>query len=132
MIPEAAKPYLILAGVVLAALGGAGLFGAGWYVNGIRHERNALKADADSQSALNEQLANERERANGYSEQVIALLSAPKASNTIREVIRANKSDCVRPGPVTDGLRTEVDRANTAIAASRDTGVLPQHPAEAK
>lgn len=124
--------YAALARVLALLVAAAGLFFAGWYVNGLRHERNALKEDADSQSALNDLLAKERERANGYSEQVIALLSAPKASNTIREVIRENPSKCVRPGPVTDGLRTEVDRANTAIAASRDTGVLPQHPAEAK
>ena len=124
--------YAAVARVLALLVAAAGLFMSGWYVNGLRHERNALASDADRQSALSQELAKERERANGYSEQVIALLSAPKASNTIREVIRENPSKCVRPGPVTDGLRTEVDRANTAIAASRNDGVLPEHPAEAK
>jgi hypothetical protein len=124
--------YAALARVLALLVAALGLFMSGWYVNGLRHERNALASDADRQSALSQELAKERERANGYSEQVIALLSAPKASNTIREVIRENPSKCVRPVPVTDGLRAEVDRANQAIAASRNNGVLPGNPREAK
>lgn len=133
MIPAAVKPYAALAGVVFTLLGGAGLFFAGWYVNGLRHERNALKDSAGATAALNEKLEAERVRANGYSQQVIDILAAtPPATNTIREIVRANPSPCQRPDPVTDGLSLALASANQAIAASLRDGVLPPDADQAK
>jgi hypothetical protein len=126
MIPAAAKPYVALAVAAGLSLGGAGLFFAGWYVNGLRHERNALEADANATADLNNKLEAERKRADGYSQQVIDLLErAPQATNTVREIVRANPSPCMRPGPVTDGLSLALASANQAITASIRDGVLP-------
>ena len=109
-----------------------GSFGAGWYVNGQRHENKALRADAGRQDALNKAVEAERERADGYSRQVIALLEAtPPVTNTVREVIRANHSACVRPEPVTLSLQSALIRANAAIAAAGGNGALPADAGEA-
>ena len=109
-----------------------GSFGAGWYVNGQRHENKALRADAGRQDALNKAVEAERERADGYSRQVIALLEAtPPVTNTVREVIRANPSACVRPEPVTLSLQSALSRANQAIAAAGGNGALPADASKA-
>lgn len=115
------------------ALAGAlcGSFGAGWYVNGQRHENKALRADAGRQEALATAIEAERVRADGYSRQVIALLEAtPPVTHTIREVVRANPSACVRPAPVTDSLHQALSRANQAIAAAGGNGALPADAGE--
>lgn len=117
---------LIAAAVVCAA------FGAGWYVNGMRHENKALRADAGRQEALATAIEAERVRADQYSQQVIDLLQAtPPVTNTIRETIRENPSACVRPGPVTDSLHQALSRANQAIAAAGGNGALPADAGEA-
>lgn len=118
---------------LLIAVGAlCGAFGAGWYVNGQRHENKALRADAGRQDALNKAVEAERERADGYSRQVIALLEAtPPVTNTIRETIRENPSSCVRPSPVTDSLHQALSRANQAIAAAGGNGALPADAGEA-
>lgn len=107
--------YAALARVLALLVAATGLFMSGWYVNGIRHERNALKADADSQSALNEQLAKERERANGYSDQVIALLSAPKPGESIREIVRTVKNDCKLEPSLIDAIGKAASDTNRRI-----------------
>lgn len=118
--------------LLIAAGALCGAFGAGWYVNGVRHENAALRADAGRQDALNKAVEAERERADGYSRQVIALLEAtPPVTNTVREVIRANHSACVRPAPVTDSLHQALSRANQAIAAAGGNGALPADAGEA-
>lgn len=117
--------YAALARLLAMLLAASGLFFSGWYVNGLRHERNALEADASATADLNKKLEAERVRADGYSQQVIDLLErTPQATNTVREIVRANPSPCVRPGPVTDGLSLALASANQAIAASLRDGVL--------
>ena len=109
-----------------------GSFGAGWYVNGQRHENKALRADAGRQEALAAAVEKERVRADQYSQQVIELLQAtPPVTNTIRETIRENPSKCVRPAPVTDSLHQALSRANQAISAAGGNGALPADAGEA-
>lgn len=113
--------------LLIAAAVVCGSFGAGWYVNGQRHENKALRADAGRQEALNKAVEAERVRANGYSDQVIALLEAtPPSAPTVRTVIRENPSTCTRPPAVTDSLQSALGRANQALAASRGDGRVPR------
>lgn len=124
IVPPWVKP-LVAVGVV------CGSFGAGWYVNGVRHENASLRADADRQEALAAAVDKERERADRYSQQVVDLLQAtPPVTNTIRETIRENPSSCVRPAPVTDSLHQALSRANQAIAAAGGNGALPADAGE--
>ena len=125
IVPPWVKPLVAVAVV-------CGAFGAGWYVNGVRHENAALRADADRQEALNKAVDKERDRADRYSQQVVDLLQAtPPVTNTIRETIRENPSSCVRPAPVTDSLHQALSRANQAIAAAGGNGFLPADAGEA-
>ena len=118
--------------LLIAAGALCGAFGAGWYVNGMRHENAALRADAGRQEALNKAVDKERDRADRYSQQVVDLLQAtPPVTNTIRETIRENPSTCVRPAPVTDSLHQALSRANQAIAAAGGNGALPADAGEA-
>ena len=125
IVPPWVKPLVAVAVV-------CGAFGAGWYVNGMRHENASLRADADRQEALNKAVDKERDRADRYSQQVVDLLQAtPPVTNTIRETIRENPSSCVRPAPVTDSLHQALSRANQAIAAAGGNGALPADAGEA-
>ena len=125
IVPPWVKPLVAVAVV-------CGAFGAGWYVNGMRHENAALRADADRQEALAAAVDKERDRADRYSQQVVDLLQAtPPVTNTIRETIRENPSSCVRPAPVTDSLHQALSRANQAIAAAGGNGALPADAGEA-
>ena len=125
IVPPWVKPLVAVAVV-------CGAFGAGWYVNGMRHENAALRADAGRQEALNKAVDKERDRADRYSQQVVDLLQAtPPVTNTIRETIRENPSSCVRPAPVTDSLHQALSRANQAIAAAGGNGALPADAGEA-
>lgn len=118
--------------LLIAAGALCGTFGAGWYVNGVRHENASLRADADRQEALAAAVDKERDRADRYSQQVVDLLQAtPPVTNTIRETIRENPSSCVRPDPVTDSLHQALSRANQAIAAAGGNGALPADAGEA-
>lgn len=124
-----APPWLRLA-IVAAVV--CGSFGAGWYVNGQRHENKALRADAGRQEALATAIEAERVRADRYSQQVIDLLQAtPPVTHTVRELTRAYPSPCVRPAPVTDSLHAALSRANQAIAAAGGNGALPADAGEA-
>jgi hypothetical protein len=124
--------YAALARLLALLVAAAGLFFAGWYVNGLRHERNALEADAGRQEALNAEIAKERERADGFNEELKALLREPKAGTTIREIVRNAPSNCVRPAAVSDGLQSAIQRANQAIAAGTSGDPLPANPASPK
>ena len=125
IVPPWVKPLVAVAVV-------CGAFGAGWYVNGMRHENASLRADADRQEALAAAVDKERDRADRYSQQVVDLLQAtPPVTNTIRETIRENPSSCVRPAPVTDSLHKALSRANQAIAAAGGNGALPADAGEA-
>ena len=125
IVPPWVKPLVAVAVV-------CGAFGAGWYVNGMRHENASLRADADRQEALNEALDAERRRADRYSQQVVDLLQAtPPVTHTVRELTRAYPSPCTRPAPVTDSLHQALSRANQAIAAAGGNGALPADAGEA-
>ena len=125
IVPPWVKPLVAVAVV-------CGAFGAGWYVNGMRHDNAALRADAGRQEALNEALDAERRRADQYSQQVIDLLqAAPPVTHTVRELTRAYPSPCVRPDPVNDSLHQALSRANQAIAAAGGNGALPTDAGEA-
>lgn len=125
IVPPWVKPLVAVAVV-------CGAFGAGWYVNGMRHENASLRADAGRQEALAAAVDKERDRADRYSQQVVDLLQAtPPVTNTIRETIRENPSSCVRPAPVTDSLHQALSRANQAIAAAGGNGALPADAGEA-
>ena len=124
IVPPWVKPLVAVAVV-------CGAFGAGWYVNGMRHENAVLRADADRQEALAAAVDKERDRADRYSQQVVDMLQAtPPVTNTIRETIRENPSSCVRPAPVTDSLHQALSRANQAIAAAGGNGALPADAGE--
>lgn len=121
--------YAALARVLAMLLAAAGLFFSGWYVRGLKSERDALKESAGERARLDAQLESERKRADGYSQQVIDLLAnTPQATNTVREIVRANPSACVRPEPVTDGLSRALASANQAIAASRGDKAVSSDP----
>lgn len=124
-----APPWLRLA-IVAAVV--CGSFGAGWYVNGQRHENKALRADAGRQEALASAIEAERRRADQYSQQVIDLLQAtPPVTHTVRELTRAYPSPCVRPPTVTDSLHAALSRANQAITAAGGNGAVPADAGEA-
>ena len=122
-------PYKILAALVACLLALGLSFSSGWYVNGLRHENAALKASSSARAAFDKEMAKEQVRAAGLDAQIRELLAREPAVKTVREVIRANPSACVRPAAVTDSLRTEVASANQAIAASRgDKAVSADSP----
>ena len=105
---------------LLIVLGAASaLFVGGCHYGTITTENGSMKAEHKAMSELAEKLEEERQRANGLNEQIRTLLDRPAARDTIRTIIRENSSNCVRPDPVTNGLRQEIDSANQAIAASR-------------
>lgn len=126
IVPPWVKPVALAAAL-------CGAFGAGHHYASIKSDNKALRADAGRQDALNKAVEAERERADGYSRQVIALLEAtPPVTNTVREVIRANPSACVRPEPVTLSLQSALSRANAAIAAAGSDGVVPSDASETR
>lgn len=88
---------------------------------GAKLERlKTLLEERDKRSELVEKFNKEQAKSAALNEQVRELLDRPAAKDTVRTVIRENPSNCARPEPVTDSLRAEVDRANKAIAASRN------------
>ena len=94
-----------------------GSFGAGWYVNGQRHENKALRAAAGRQEALAAAVEKERVRADQYSQQVIELLQAtPQPSERVREIIRNVKSDCILDAEVVSAIQRSTDDANARIS----------------
>lgn len=97
---------------------------------GTRLERlKTLLEERDKRAELVEKFNKEQARSAALNEQVRELLDRPAAKDTVRTVIRENPSNCARPEPVTNSLRAEVDRANQAIAASRNGDSLQVDPA---
>lgn len=102
---------LILAALV--AFAGAWLYRAGG---------NAAKAEcaADKAATLLEQqqaLQEAQRAAADANEALRARLAKPAPGRTIREVVRANPSDCRIDPAVSDGVREAVKRANQAAAS---------------
>lgn len=111
---------------VIAILGAAfSLFIGGCHYGKVSTRVKAYEADGKSQSALVEMLTKEQARSQEMSEQIRSLMDRPQAKDTIREIIRTNPSNCVRPTAVTDGLQVEIAAANKAITASRGRGAVP-------
>ena len=111
-------PFLLmywkhLLAVALLATAGAWLYRAGG---------NAAKADcaADKAATLLEQqqaLQEAQRAAADANEALRARLAKPAPGRTIREVVRANPSDCRIDPAVSDGVREAVKRANQAAAS---------------
>lgn len=111
---------------MLAILGAAfSLFIGGCHYGKVSTKVEVYEADGKSQSALVEILTKEQARSQEMSEQIRSLMNRPAARDTIREVIRTNPSNCVRPAAVTDGLQVEIAAANKAISASRGRDTVP-------
>ena len=121
---------LIRALVMIGAA--SALFVGGCHYGVTKTENASMKAEQKAMSELAEKLEEERQRANGLNDQIRTLLDRPAAKDTIRTIIRENSSNCVRPDPVTNGLRQEIDSANQAIAASRGGNPVSGNPANRK
>ena len=114
---------------VIACIVAASLFTYFVYDYGYtRAEKKSLEQDQASIKQMAESLAAEQVRSAELNGQVQQLLSRKPAKETIRELVNANPSDCVRPDGITNGLRKEVDSANQAIAASRNGDSLQADP----
>ena len=115
---------------VIACIVAASLFTYFVYDYGYtRAEKKSLEKDQASIAKMAESLAAEQVRSAELNGQVQQLLSRKPAKETIRELINANPSDCVRPDAVTAGVQKEIHRANQAIAASRNGDSLQADPA---
>lgn len=119
------KEYAALIKAILVMGAASTLVIGGCHYGVTKTENASMKAEQKAMSELAEKLEEERQRANGLSEQIRTLLDRPAARDTIREIVKTNPSNCVRPAAVSDGLRQEIDSANQAIAASRGAGILP-------
>ena len=110
-------PYLREAGaIVLLALltaGGAWLYRAG----GNAARVDCLQAQAAQEAAYKAALAKEQERAADANDALRARLAKPAPGRTIREVVRANPSDCRIDPAVSAGVRQAVAEANARAAA---------------
>ena len=126
------KEYAALIKLLIALGAASALFIGGCHYGATKAENTALKADQKAMAELAGKLEEERQRANGLNDQIRTLLERPAARDTIREIVKTNPSNCVRPAAVSDGLRQEIDSANQAIAASRGGSKVPDDPADRK
>lgn len=99
--------------VALLATAGAWLYRAG----GNAARVDCLQAQAAQEAAYKAELAKEQERAADANDALRARLAKPAPGRTIREVVRANPSDCRIDPAVSDGVREAVKRANQAAAS---------------
>ena len=114
---------------VIACIVAAALFTYFVYDYGYtRAEKKLLEQEQAGIKQMAESLAVEQVRSAELNGQVQQLLSRKPAKETIRELVNANPSDCVRPDSITNGLRKEVDAANQTIAASRNGDSLQADP----
>lgn len=93
-----------------------------------RAEKKSLEQEQANIKQMAESIAAEQVRSAELNGQVQQLLSRKPAKETIRELVNANPSDCVRPAAVTAGVQNEIHRANQAIAASRNGDSLQADP----
>ena len=114
------NPYMVWIKVGAAALLLSAAFSAGWYFNGLRltakleTERRQVAEDARKLVEQAQQQAYEADEALRKAQQ-----AAPKAAPKIREVVRENHSDCVRPAAVDRGLRDAIRSGNKSISGDR-------------
>lgn len=98
-----AQIKLIIALLLLAAYGG----GAFWL--GGEHSRKVAAQDKlDSVLAIVKD-STERQKKLQHS-----IDTMPRSEKTIREIVKANPSNCTQPKPVTDGLQQAIDKANAS------------------
>jgi hypothetical protein len=102
-----------IAVLLVAAL----LFGGGWHLGGLKAERDAAQAKRDAMAEkLDEVLkaqAEDKARAKRLQDTLDKL---PKAEGPIREAVRDNPSNCVRPPVVAERVRKAASEANAARA----------------
>lgn len=112
------NPY-ILGAVALAALGAlASAFGAGWHFGGNEAEGDLAEYKAKGLEATVVAQKAEIERgAQANAELLRRIENLPPITQTTREVVHANPSACVVPGPVHRSLSDSVASANQALAA---------------
>lgn len=115
MLAQYAAMIRVIACIVVASLFTYFVYDYGY----TRAEKRALQQDKAMVEAMADSLAAEQARSAELNGQVQQLLSRKPAKETIRELVNANPSDCVRPAAVTAGVQNEIHRANQAIAASR-------------
>ena len=120
--------YAAMIRVIACIVAAAVLFVGGCRYGSLTVEVANLKASDAAWNEMGEKLAAEQARSAELNGQVQQLLSRKPAKETIRELVNANPSDCVRPDGITNGLRKEVDSANQAIAASRNGDSLQADP----
>ena len=126
------KEYAALIKAILVMGAASALFIGGCHYGVTKTENASMKAEQKAMSELAEKLEEERKMANSLNEKIRTLLDRPAAKDTIRTIIRENSSNCVRPDPVTNGLRQEIDSANQAIAASRGGNPVSGNPTNRK
>lgn len=97
------KPVAVLA--VCAAL-----LCSGWLLRGWKDKAERFAEQEAAMQAI--QAANQR--AVEADLKLQAKLSEPKAGPVIREVVRANPSDCHVAAPVVDGLRSAIRNTNAS------------------
>ena len=112
--------YAAMIRVIACIVAAAVLFVGGCRYGSLTVEIDSLKSAEESRQAAAKALEAEMVRSAELNGQVHQLLSRKPAKETIRELINASPSDCLRPDSITNGLRKEVDSANKAIAASRN------------
>lgn len=121
--------YAAMIRVIACIVAAAVLFVGGCRYGSLTVEVDSLKSAEDSRQHAAKALEAEMVRSAELNGQVQALLSRKPARETIRELVNANPSDCVRPDAVTAGVQNEIHRANQAIAASRNGDSLQADPA---
>ena len=124
------KEYAALIKLLLVIGAASALFLGGCHYGVTKTENASMKAEQKVMNELAGKLEEERQRANGLNEQIRTLLDRPAARDTIREIVKTNPSNCVRPAATTDGLRAEIDSANQAIAASRGGNPVSGNPTD--
>lgn len=120
--------YAAMIRVIACIVAAAVLFVGGCRYGSLTVEVANLKASDAAWNEMGEKLAAEQARSAELNGQVQQLLSRKPAKETIRELVNANPSDCVRPAAVTAGVQNEIHRANQAIAASRNGDSLQADP----
>ena len=113
----ALNPYMVWIKVGALALAMVLSASAGWYFNGLRGKA-ALETErrqvAEDARALIEQAQKRAYEADERLEKIQK--AAPKAAPKIREVVRENHSDCVRPAAVDRGLRDAIRNGNATVS----------------
>lgn len=113
----------ILAGLLAIALVGSHI-GVFWL--GGEHTRRVVaeKGQERAQNAV-QAVLEAQQKAIDADLRLQKILAQPKSLPKIAQVISENPPTCELPGPVADGLRSEIDRRNKQISSSQHAGGVP-------